>query len=113
MNLSTPLSYIILGVLTGFVLLIYSNFIPYTEFRPFSIVQKNVGTRLYIWNYHIHHYIIGIVLLIPAFCLIKIKKYLNFAWFLIGLGIILIIDELPNLISGEMHPYLSTIITRG
>ena len=50
--------------------------------------------------------------MIPAFYLIKINKYLNLAWFLIGFGVMLIIDQLPNLISGEIHPYFSVIFLK-
>lgn len=101
-----------LGILTGFLLLVFANFIPYIEIKPFSLVHEDVGPRLYIGPYHIHHYIFGIILLLPAIYLIIIRKYLNFAWFLLGLGVILIIDELPDLISGEMHPYLSVIFLK-
>jgi len=111
-KINSQVLYMCLGILTGFFLLIGANFIPYTEIKPLSLVQEDAGPRLYIGKFHIHHYIFGIILLLLAIYLIIIRKYLNFAWFLLGLGVILIIDELPNLISGEMHPYLSVIFLR-
>jgi len=101
-----------LGILTGFLLLVSANFIPYIEIKPLSLVQEDVGPRLYIGPYHIHHYIFGIILVIISIFLIKFKKFENFAWFLIGLGAILIIDELPHLITGEIHPYLSVFLLK-
>jgi len=64
------------------------------------------GLSLSLSDVRIHHYIIGIFIVISALIIIKIKKpkpikkSLQIGIFLLGFGGFLIIDQLPNIITG-------------
>jgi len=90
-----------LGFLVGLNLILWSNFIPKTEFTfvIISLLSPERGTRLYIGGIHIHHYIIGIVISLISIPFYFMKKYSIFG-FLLGLGIFLIIDQIPNIMMG-------------
>ncbi len=84
--LDNPLLFLILGALFGVLLLFISGFLPLIEIiiGSFSLIPAGSGTRLYVFGLHIHHYMIGIVLLI--------------------------VDELPALASGGMEPFATEVL---
>ena len=86
------------GVAIGIVLLIAVSFIPFTKiaFGLMSIVPESGGTRLYLFGIHIHHYVFGVILIgLSAFAYFK---WPNVALLLVGLGAVLIIDQLPMIL---------------
>jgi len=103
--------YLLIGALLGVALLFGSNFLPFipVQFFVLSLVKEEKGTRLFILDYHIHHWIFGAIFSIIGTALVYKKRYEAFGYFLYGLGLILIIDQLPLIISGEMHPIFSVL----
>jgi NADH:ubiquinone oxidoreductase subunit 3 (subunit A) len=57
------------------------------------------GTRLYIGNYHVHHYVFGIIFLI--FGIVLTFLFPPLGMFFVGFGMFLIIDQIPNLTTGQ------------
>jgi hypothetical protein len=102
MIMKFDLAWFVNGLLASVCLLLLANFIPYFPIKPFSLVGEEVGPRLFIAGLHIHHYIFGIISIIASPILFRI--YPNISLFLLGLGIVLFLDELPGLISGEIKP---------
>ena len=88
------------------------SLVPYTRVE-FSTVgaaitqpqQEATGTRLYIGEYHVHHWVIGVALMIAAFAIAFSTKT---HWllrtispangFIFGIGAVLFLDQLPQLI---------------
>lgn len=105
--LKEQLPFFAIGAIISISLLTFSRFIPLTKLN-FAVFEASlvpleneagtpVGTRLYIGGFHLHHYFFGIIfilLAVPVFF-----KYPNVAMILIGLGSVLIIDQLPNIIT--------------
>lgn len=104
----------ILGGFSAFICLLFISFvqIPPINFGIFKVSEVGggvVGTNLFIGNLHIHHYFIGIILVVLglSFYYFKMNKI---SWFLIGFGAVLIVDQLPNLITGQWEKTLTMMI---
>ena len=85
--------YFIIGFLTGIVLLLANSMFSY-HVSMFSILSPN-GMQFYILGIRIKHWFIGLILMIIGFFLREDDPK---AYFLIGLGLILILDEIPEFI---------------
>jgi len=95
---------LILGFLLGVVLaidvVILSNFIPVLEFDNGIIVltHNGFGPRLYIWGFHIHHYIYGVIMCVIGIPVICSEKYPLFGGFVTGFGALLILSQIPMIL---------------
>ena len=95
------------GIVLAIFLIYTSRFIPYTKitFPAMSLVPlydesgAPKGTRLYFGDFHFHHSYIGTILILLSLPFLLVFPPISF--FLIGFGITLIIDQIPELISGQ------------
>ena len=98
----------LIGVMIAVTLLYTSRFIPYTtlifpmsmSLIPLDNVEgRQVGTRLYFGDFHFHHSYIGTILVLLSIPFLFIFPPITF--FMLGFGGILIIDQIPELLSGQ------------
>ena len=99
--------YIVYGGATALILLVSMWMVPYTPIK-FGIIEldrspfyeeKPAGIRFQIGNFRVHHYMIGLIILALG-TPIAIKWDKKLGYFMIGFGTVLVVDQLPNLISG-------------
>jgi len=88
---------IVIGMAIGGLLLVLSNFIPLTEiqFDVVSVLRDDRGTRLYVGDFHFHHWQGGLILCIvaPLFYGHRNERVRKMAYVLFGLGLFFFMDK--------------------
>lgn len=102
-----PLAFIGLGLLAGLGAMLYISTVPYTPVQ-FGLIETRtdpgnpMGTELKVLGYRVHHYMIGLAIMAPAAYAIVFKGrnplFRYAAYFVLGFGSFLIIDQLPNIV---------------
>lgn len=105
--LRNPYFCFILGGFTAWALLVSTLLMPLmpVDIAIGTIVPKDGGPRLFVAGLHIHHYLFGLAAMGVAY-LFHRTGMRNFSYFLFGFGAVLFIDEVPDLLSGEMDPFV-------
>jgi len=85
--------YFIIGFITGAILLLVNGLFPY-HIAIFSMLSPN-GMQFYIGGLRIKHWFIGLILLVIGYFF---REDSPKAYFFMGLGSILILDEIPELL---------------
>ena len=102
------------GMVVGLLLLVgVFTFVPFTlvEFSTVGAAitqpaeEDATGTRLYIGEYHVHHWVIGVTMMVAAFAIAfstkthwVLRTISPMNGFIFGIGAILFADQLPQLI---------------
>lgn len=83
--------YLFLGCLFGIILLLLNNMISFNIYL-FSILSPQ-GMRFYMFGVRIKHWFIGLILIVVG---LFFRDEDPRSYFLIGLGLVLFVDELPE-----------------
>ena len=115
MNYSLPFG--VLGVITAVLVLASLSNVDLIPIE-FSLVSNSIielrdnpdepkGISLTVSDLRIHHYMIGIIIILATFAVIHFirsktlkKRLIPLSTFFIGFGGFLIVDQLPNIVTG-------------
>ena len=95
LKVKSSISAFLCGVATASILLLINYFVLGDVLIQLSALPLMVVT---VGGFHIHHFMLSFLLFAIGICLILLKKYVWWGWFLLGMSLILFIDDFKDLI---------------